>query len=155
MITFVQTEGELDIYLPWLAGYFTKPKHREKERERERERDIERERESMSESVCVSCAQTTMGKGREDGNLCSRSGKWHSSMKILFETSQKVEDGFSVPVGLWRLACQKWNALPEAASSVSLQSIFCCCRRLKFMQYRTGVWKCHRSLSPDPSPSTG
>ena len=28
-------------------------------------------------------------------------------------------------------------------------------RRLKFIQYRTGVWKCHRSLSPDPSPSTG
>ena len=27
-------------------------------------------------------------------------------------------------------------------------------RRLKFIQYRTGVWKCHRSLSPDPSPST-
>ena len=29
------------------------------------------------------------------------------------------------------------------------------CRKLKFIQYRTGVWKCHRSLSPDPSPSTG
>ena len=28
-------------------------------------------------------------------------------------------------------------------------------RRLKFIQCRTGVWKCHRSLSPDPSPSTG
>ena len=28
-------------------------------------------------------------------------------------------------------------------------------RRLKFIQYRTGVWKCHRSLSPDPSPSAG
>ena len=28
-------------------------------------------------------------------------------------------------------------------------------RRLKFIQYRTGVWKCHRSLFPDPSPSTG
>ena len=28
-------------------------------------------------------------------------------------------------------------------------------RRLKFIQYRTGVWKCHRSLSPNPNPSTG
>ena len=25
----------------------------------------------------------------------------------------------------------------------------------EFIQYRTGVWKCLRSLSPDPSPSTG
>ena len=28
-------------------------------------------------------------------------------------------------------------------------------RRLKFIQYRTGVWKCLRSLPPDPSPSAG
>ena len=28
-------------------------------------------------------------------------------------------------------------------------------RRLESIQCRTGVWKYHRSLSPDPSPSTG
>ena len=38
-------------------------------------------------------------------------------------------------------------------SMVIFWTIFC--RRLKFIQYRTGVWKCHRSLSPDHSPSTG
>ena len=28
-------------------------------------------------------------------------------------------------------------------------------RRLKLIQYRTGVWECLRSLPPDASPSTG
>ena len=54
------------------------------------------------------------------------------------------------------------QALPTSNTSCEIMfsywyrlAFFSFLRRLKFIQYRTGVWKCHRSLSPDPSPSTG
>ena len=47
-----------------------------------------------------------------------------------------------------------WYPRCQIASEVR-RVIWVLYRRPRYIQYRTGVWKCHRSLSPDPSPSTG
>ena len=51
--------------------------------------------------------------------------------------------------------CKKASRIDisETITPIMIFNLLNC--RLKFIQYRIGVWKCLRSLLPDPSPSVG
>ena len=87
---------------------------------------------------------------------------------------QKTSYGSTTSWALTRVAIWRWLApvghrdtvahvcgYPLSRYTLGVKSLCLNCetktslRSLRFIQYRTGVWKCHRSLSPDPSPSTG
>ena len=82
---------------------------------------------------------TFLAQGKKTSKIVKKFQKYFRHFSTIFAQHQ-----FSGPF---------WGALIRDSVTCLLVALYM--HALQVIQYRTGVWKCLRSLPPDPSPGTG